>query len=138
MIRYIRKEPGTMGRFFLLALLLAAGSANCEAYNYLGLVYMRKDGNRAAQYFLGMCSCVDSAIESTRRNIAFLPRLDPEPAELNQMKARLSEGLSDYRKSSADMIENALTMMDLIKIKERDLYRKLMEKTLLRIAAEPQ
>jgi tetratricopeptide (TPR) repeat protein len=116
--------------------LLASGSSNCDAYNYLGLIYVQKDPPRAPQYFLGMCNCVDVAIQSTKRDIASLPRMDLEPAELNQMKARLMEKLSAFRKSSVEMIKNALTMMDLINIKERNFYRKLMQETLPGVAAE--
>jgi tetratricopeptide (TPR) repeat protein len=116
--------------------VLATGNSNCEAYNYLGLIYMQKDENRAAQYFLGMCSCVESAIASAKRDIASLSMLDLEPAELNGMKARLTERLLSFRKTSSVMIENAITMMGLIKSDKRDVYRGLMRETLLRLALD--
>ncbi len=116
--------------------VLASGSSNCDAYNYLGLIYVQKEPAMAPVYLMGMCNCVDLATQSIQRDIATLPRMELEPSELNHMKARLMEKLSTFRQSSVEMIKNALTMMDLINMERIDYYKKLMQETMSRIASQ--
>jgi tetratricopeptide (TPR) repeat protein len=116
--------------------VLAGGSSNCEANNYLGLIYLQTDEYKTANYFLRMCSCVGSAIASTRREIASLPSLDLEPPELDGLKANLEQKLSKFSTSSADMIRNAILMVDLTHNERKDIYKKLMEETLHRVQPE--
>ena len=116
--------------------VLASGSSNCSAYNYLGLIYVKKEPVKAPDYFMGMCSCVEGAIESMQREIDSLPGMDLEPAELNQMKLKLRVKLSDFRKSSAEMIKAAITILDLVNVEGRDLYKRLMRERLPRIAPQ--
>ena len=113
--------------------VLSSSSSNCEAYNYLGLIYLQTDENKAANFFLRMCACIESAIGHTKREIASLPSLDLEPTELNSLKTKLEEKLSNFRISSAYMIKNAITMVDLTHGQRKDLYRKLMEEILQRV-----
>jgi len=52
------------------------------------------------------------------------------------MKLKLRVKLSDFRKSSAEMIKAAITILDLVNVEGRDLYKRLMRERLPRIAPQ--
>jgi tetratricopeptide (TPR) repeat protein len=115
---------------------LSSSRTNCEAYNYLGLIFLQKKESRAATHFLGMCSCLQTAMENLRKAIADLPTMELEPAELSRLRGILDGRQSSSSKSWAGMIKNAITMIDLVEFNGRDTYKKLMREILARVAEE--
>ncbi len=79
-----------------------------------------------------MCSCVESAIDHANREIATLPSLDVEPAELDSLRAKLEKSLSTFRVSSAEMIKDAIQLVDLTTSQRKGTYKQLMEEIMQR------
>jgi tetratricopeptide (TPR) repeat protein len=114
--------------------VLATGTSNCDAYNYLGLIYIESDEAKAINYFLGMCSCANTAIRNLERQFAAVPKLDLDPADQEGLRAKLQQKIAEARKSARDQITNAITLVDLAKDEKKDLYIKLMRETLQKLA----
>jgi len=112
---------------------LSHGASNCDANYYLGLINLQSDESKAASYFLGMCSCMESAISALKNDIAGVPKLDLEQNERDSLKAKLQQKLSGYHKTGGDQIRSAIKMMDLTSLGRKNLYIQLMNETLQRV-----
>lgn len=113
--------------------VLSRGASNCDAYNYLGLIYLQIDESKAVSYLLGMCSCIEGAITSLKNEIAMVPKLDLEQDERDRLQTKLQQKLSGYRKTGGEQIKNGIKMIDLTKLERKQLYMKLMDETLQRV-----
>jgi tetratricopeptide (TPR) repeat protein len=109
---------------------LESGQPNCDAYYYLGRIYLPIDGPRAAEYFLGMCSCVEEASRSLERNIASISTLDMETEAQDRLRERLEKRLVEHKRASAESIRSAIAFVNDSTISLRDTYVKLMEESL--------
>jgi predicted Zn-dependent protease len=114
--------------------VLTTGTSNCDAYNYLGLIYIETDEAKAINYFLGMCSCANTAIRNFERQLASVPKLDLEPADQESLRGKLQQKIAEGRKSASDQITYAITLVDLAKDEKKDMYIRLMKETLQKIS----
>jgi tetratricopeptide (TPR) repeat protein len=118
--------------------VLAISTSNCDAYNYLGLIYIDQDETKAINYFLGMCSCASTAIRTFERQMASVPKLDLDPSDQENLRSKLQQKIAEARKTASDQITNAITLVDLAKDEKKDLYIKLMRETLQKISSPDQ
>jgi tetratricopeptide (TPR) repeat protein len=112
----------------------ATGNSNCDSYNYLGLIYIQSDETQAINYFLGMCSCINTTMRNLERQLAAVSKLDLDPSDQETLRLKLRQKIAEARKTASDQITNAITLTDLAQDEKKDLYIKLMRESLQKIS----
>lgn len=66
---------------------------------------------KAANYFLGSCSCMDGTVRSMKERISSIPSMDIEDAEKLILKGRLEKKLFNYRLTAVALTEGMLRIV---------------------------
>ncbi len=92
--------------------VLSEGSTYCEAPYYLGLIDNAKGGSAAPGYFLSAAECLTKSLKKMEDGLQAIPRMDVTVEEKAMLTEKAQNGLRDFRKSSAEMLDRMIRLTE--------------------------